>query len=328
MNTFFRRLLSSTPRDDPFSQFGPVLKPSVYNKIRDPGTLKPNHLSEFGPIRKKKSAKKDILSKETILSPPHHQSVKVKEPSVFPMMNDTRPLCVSPPPDHSSVLRLPFTHSQDCPSVSRVLAATMSEQSRANLARWEAEKIALLGADGFKKYKTEMFSRGKTLHSILENFLETSELPRPSDLDDEVSKRHLVSVSQVIRCVDRPLALESAVHHKNLGYSGIVDCVAVIGNTVTLIDWKTSERVKNSAAALYDNPLQVAAYVGAINADPAYEGLGSISHGAVVVIYNTGYPAMLHTFDQEQLAKYWKLWCERLNMYKENIVFKKDKNIR
>merc|ERR1712062_707630 len=142
-------------------------------------------------------------------------------------MNDTRPLCVSPPPDHSSVLRLPFTHSQDCPSVSRVQAATMSEQSRANLA------------------------------SILENFLETSELPRPSDLDDEVSKRHLVSVSQLIRCVDRPLALESAVLHKNLGYSGIVDCVAVIGNTVTLIDWKTSERVKNSAAALYDNPLQV-----------------------------------------------------------------------
>ena len=47
------------------------------------------------------------------------------------------------------------------------------------------------------------------------------------------------------------------------------------------------------------------------------ESLGTITQGAVVVIYNTGYPAMLHTFDQNKLAKYWKLWCERLKMYKQ-----------
>ena len=311
MRTSIRRFLSSTSRDDPFSQFGPILKPSVYNKTKPSG--KHNHFNEFGPIQKKKSALKESKSTKEKFD---------QSKSVFPMICDSRPLCISPPVDSadSPVLRLPFTHSKDCPSVSRVLAATMSEQSRATLARWEAEKIALLGPDGFKKYKDEMFSRGKTLHSILENFLETRELPRPSELDDEVSKRHLVSVSQVVRSVDRPLALESAVTHKKLGYSGIVDCVAVIGNTVTLIDWKTSEKVKNSAAALYDNPLQVAAYVGAINSDTAYESLGTITHGAVVVIYNTGYPAMLHTFDQGQLEKYWKLWCERLKMYKEYHV--------
>ena len=310
MSTSIRRFLSSTSRDDPFSQFGPILKPSVYNNNKTRPSGKHNQLNEFGPIQKKTSTQKD------------YKSSKDQSKLVFPMISDSRPLCVSPLADAawSPVLRLPFTHSTDCPSVSRVLAATMSEQSRATLARWEAEKIALLGPDGFKKYKAELFSRGKTLHSILENFLETRELPRPSDLDDEVSKRHLVSVSQVVRSVDRPLALESAVTHKKLGYSGIVDCVAVMGNTVTLIDWKTSEKVKNSAAALYDNPLQVAAYVGAINSDPAYDGLGTITHGAVVVIYNTGYPAMLHTFDQGQLEKYWKLWCERLKMYKEYHV--------
>ena len=321
MRTLIRRYLSSTTRDDPFSQFGPVLKPSVYNRTRPSG--KHDHLSEFGPIKTKKSAKKEELEnkeelekmKETFIKSPTH--VTVPDLSI-PMINDSRPLSALPQGDaRSPVLRLPFTRSNDSPSVSRVLAATMSEQSRATLARWEAEKIALLGSDGFKKYKAELFSRGKTLHSILENFLETRELPRPSDLDDEVSKRHLVSVSRIVRSVERPLALESAVTHQALGYSGIVDCVAVLGNTVTLIDWKTSEKVKNSAAALYDNPLQVAAYVGAINSDPAYESLGTITHGAVVVIYNTGYPAMLHTFDQNQLAKYWELWCDRLKMYKQ-----------
>lgn len=323
MRTSIRRFLSSASRDDPFSQFGPILKPSVYNKKETRPSGKYDHLSEFGPNKTKKSALKEHRSKEIFLKKPSHKGVK--DESVFPLTSCSRPLTVSPLAElgHSSVLRLPFTHSPACPSVSRVLSATMSEQSRATLARWEAEKIALLGLDGFKKYKAEMFSRGKTLHSILENFLETRQLPSPSDLDDEVSKRHLVSVSQVVRSVDRPLALESAVTHRELGYSGIVDCVAVIGSTLTLIDWKTSEKVKNSAAALYDNPLQVAAYVGAVNADPAYESLGTITHGAVVVIYNTGYPAMLHTFDQAQLEKYWKLWCERLKMYKQHHVKQK-----
>merc|ERR1712155_96929 len=127
-----------------------------------------------------------------------------------------------------------------------------------------------------------------TLHSMLETFLETRSLPTPADIEDDVSKRHLVSISQLVRCVDRPLALESAVTHADLGYSGIVDCVAVINNTITLIDWKTSEKVKNNVKALYDNPLQLAAYIGAMNQDERYASLGNITSGAVVVVYNSG----------------------------------------
>ena len=95
-----------------------------------------------------------------------------------------------------------------------------------------------------------------------------------------------------------------------------MDCVAVINNTLTLIDWKTSEKVKSSSRALYDNPLQVAAYVGAINHDERYSSLGNITSGAVVVVYNSGYPAMTHIFSQDQLGHYWKLWCQRLHQYK------------
>ena len=249
----------------------------------------------------------------------------ISDPPLSPPSKPTLPLLSSATRAESvapeegevrAVLRLPFQYRAEWPSVSRILRDTMSEQSKAVLARWEAEKIALLGAEGFKQYKADMFRRGKTLHSMLETFLETRSLPTPADIEDDVSKRHLVSISQLVRCVDRPLALESAVTHADLGYSGIVDCVAVINNTVTLIDWKTSEKVKNSAAALYDNPLQLAAYIGAINTDPRYEGLGSISHGAVVTIYNSGYPAMTHTFSERQLENYWKLWCQRLSQYK------------
>ena len=46
------------------------------------------------------------------------------------------------------------------------------------------------------------------------------------------------------------------------GMTGIVDCVAVVGDTVCLVDWKTSEKTKHSLKALYDAPLQLAAYIG------------------------------------------------------------------
>jgi len=213
------------------------------------------------------------------------------------------------------IFKIVHIHNSAVPSVSRVLAATKSEESKAALARWEKGKIAVLGLEGFKEYKAEMFARGHTLHSMLETYMETKQLPKASDVPDSVSKRHLVSISQAVRQFDNPLVLESAVTHPELNYCGIVDCVAMVGDTLALVDWKTSEKVKNNAAALYDNPLQVAAYIGAINSDERYKRLGNLTKGAVVVVYNSGYPAMVHMFNTQQMEMYWEQWCQRLQMF-------------
>ena len=45
-------------------------------------------------------------------------------------------------------------------------------------------------------------------------------------MEDPVSKLHLLSFAGVRAHLSQPFALESAVKHKQLGYSGIVDCVA------------------------------------------------------------------------------------------------------
>jgi hypothetical protein len=41
-------------------------------------------------------------------------------------------------------------------------------------------------------------------------------------------------------------------------------------NKLVVIDWKTSEKMKTSVSMTYDAPLQIAAYIGALNFDPSY----------------------------------------------------------
>ena len=350
-----RSYIKKTHKLDHFNEFGKVLsKEAQKSKTNDSNRLKVrpksresslrlDHFNEFGPVISQNDISKksstvmevsnvpeiegseareeyDIMQESELESSPSINNINFEDENkkvrISPLLNSSRASSSSTFPEAPSILRIAHESNKSLPSVTRILSATMSEESKAVLARWEKEKIGLLGEEGFRQYKAEMFSRGKFLHTMLETFLEFRTLPQVTDIEDEVSKRHRVSISQMIENVGTPLAIESSVCHTDLGYSGIVDCVAIINNTLTLIDWKTSEKVKNNVRALYDNPLQLAAYIGAVNRDERYSSLGNITSGAVVVVYNSGYPAMTHTFSQEQLGHYWKLWCLRLHQYK------------
>ena len=54
-------------------------------------------------------------------------------------------------------------------------------------------------------------------------------------------------------------------------------------DTICLIDWKTSKKQKASLRYTYDNPLQVAAYLGAYNADPKYKDMKTVCY---ILIYS------------------------------------------
>lgn len=65
---------------------------------------------------------------------------------------------------------------------------------------------------------------------------------------------------------------------------------------LTLVDWKTvnsiSEKSRSGeeklASDLYSNPVQIAAYVAAVNSDPRYNHLPPIKRAAVVLVYEDG----------------------------------------
>lgn len=81
-----------------------------------------------------------------------------------------------------------------------------------------------------------------------------------------------------------------------------------------LIDWKTSERKKKTLAATYENPVQIAAYVGALNHDPLYDI--EVVRGCIVIVHNDGSEAKVLPMSDTKLKEYWKIWKGKLKMYR------------
>lgn len=110
--------------------------------------------------------------------------------------------------------------------------------------------------------------------------------------DVAISKRnegHWHSLKGVFSDLSDVLCVEEKVRHPFLCYKGVTDCVASLEGQPSVIEWKTSATKKETVDALYDNPIQVAAYLGALNFD---ENLRSrnvqIPNAAVVVAYSSG----------------------------------------
>ncbi|XP_042357868.1 mitochondrial genome maintenance exonuclease 1 [Plectropomus leopardus] len=206
------------------------------------------------------------------------------------------------------------------PSVTRILQQTLSPEQIFYLERWKRRMVAELGEEGFKEYSLNLFRQGKLFHSALEDILtsdaswENRNLPETPEYPPEV-QGYMRSISHVLEDVSAVRATESTVQHDTLNYLGIVDCVARYRGVLCVIDWKTSEKPKPFLSNTYDNPIQVAAYAGALNNDGNYKY--QVQNGLIVVAYKDGSPAHAHQLSSELMWKYWKTWLIRLEEFTE-----------
>ncbi|KAG5831472.1 hypothetical protein ANANG_G00304070 [Anguilla anguilla] len=173
------------------------------------------------------------------------------------------------------------------PSVTRILQQTMPPDQAFYLERWKKRMIAELGEEGFKEYTLNIFRQGKQFHTALETILMAGEVPAEDAEASEAVEGYLESIQHVLQDISDVRAIESAVQHQSLGYLGL--------------------HIRQ--------PLQVAAYIGALNNDDNYKY--QVERGLIVVAYKDGTPAHPHAMTSDLCQDYWTKWLLRLEEFVE-----------
>uniref|UniRef100_A0A8D0L1X0 Mitochondrial genome maintenance exonuclease 1 n=1 Tax=Sphenodon punctatus TaxID=8508 RepID=A0A8D0L1X0_SPHPU len=249
----------------------------------------------YGPVSKVKSPVKETESKTT--------------KNWFPLTNSNKFSL-----NAVAMLPLKITLQRNkLPSVTNVLKQTMPLEQAFYLERWKQRMILELGKDGFDEYTKNIFLQGRLFHTALEALLVAAEMPAKEQEEHIKVSGYLRSIHHVLGDISGVKALESAVQHETLQYLGLVDCVAEYRGQLCVIDWKTSEKPKQHLRNTFDNPLQVAAYMGAINHDANYDF--QVNCGLLVVAYKDGSPAHPHFMDSDLCSRYWDRWLLRLEEY-------------
>lgn len=122
------------------------------------------------------------------------------------------------------------------PSVSTILG------SRPNpyIEEWKAK----VGEAVAKKISKKATDSGTLVHENIENYL----LGRPSTLSmfDERENAVVKGIKPFLDTIEKVFCLETSLWSDSIRVAGTIDCAAYIGGVPTVIDWKTSNRIKST----------------------------------------------------------------------------------
>lgn len=82
----------------------------------------------------------------------------------------------------------------------------------------------------------------------------------------------------------------------------------------TLIEWKKSDRARKSIIQTNDNPVQLAAYFGAVCNDLNYKHF-NVRDALLVIAYTDGAKADVYHLSTDKLREHWAQWLMRLEDY-------------
>lgn len=248
------------------------------------------------------------------------KTVKDDEVTDFPLCNEARSNVSFEPPE-TGIIR--FLKNDTCvkfysayPSVTKVINDTMSDYAQRLLEKWKEKMIKALGKEKFELMQRDQLNRGSEFHESIRRILLGQE-PKENTSDVASSMK---SLKHIWPHLNSTTVVESYVAHPQLGYRGVVDCVCKYRGIPVVVEWKLSEKLKPRLQNTYDAPIQLAAYLGALNYDDNIKF--QVTHGLVVVAYTSGVPADAFFLKPEVCDHYWKLWLTRLKTY--NKLHKND----
>lgn len=202
--------------------------------------------------------------------------------------------------------------AEQYPSVTLILNKTMTDETRSALEKWKQERIAEMGEEEFNRYYEAQMAVGTKFHNTLKNYFTQ---PRSQLRIEKEVEGVWVSVSDVLKHISSPKAIESNVVHPILKYRGIFDAIADYEEKPTLIEWKKSDKPRKSITRTYDNPIQLAAYFGAVCNDLNYKHL-NVRDALLVIAYTDGSKADVFHLSKFKLREHWAQWLIRLEEYR------------
>ncbi|KAI5630982.1 mitochondrial genome maintenance exonuclease 1 isoform X1 [Phthorimaea operculella] len=209
------------------------------------------------------------------------------------------------------------------PSVTLILNRTMTEEQRKALEKWKQERIAEMGEEEFKRFYEAQMAAGTKFHSTLKNYFTQ---PRTQLRIEKDIEGVWNSVSEVLKSISSPKAIESNVVHPILKYRGVFDAIADYEDKPCLIEWKKSDKPRKSLANTYDNPVQLAAYFGAVCNDLNYKHF-NVRDALLVIAYTDGSKADYYHLTTDKLREHWAQWLIRLEAYMNKFGHDENKSL-
>jgi ATP-dependent exoDNAse (exonuclease V) beta subunit len=165
------------------------------------------------------------------------------------------------------------------PSVTTVLGQTMPEEKAKSLKKWQDA----LGALAHKKTK-DAADHGTAVHLLIERFLKQEELFQGEKFSPQnISAFNALKLK--LKNIEKLCGLEVSMYSDVLQLAGRCDCIGVYRGELSIIDFKTSGRVKNSSQ-VEDYRLQLTAY--AIMHNELFDT--DIKQGIILMSSESGFP--------------------------------------
>jgi genome maintenance exonuclease 1 len=141
------------------------------------------------------------------------------------------------------------------PSITTILGGTMPQEKAKALKSWQNS----LGKEKAAKVTKDAADNGTVIHTLTERFLKKEELVRPGDNFTTDNMAGFNALKLKLKKIDEVWGLEVPLYSDLIEVAGRCDCVGVYRGKPSIIDFKTSMRLKNDKA-IEDYKLQITAY--------------------------------------------------------------------
>jgi genome maintenance exonuclease 1 len=206
------------------------------------------------------------------------------------------------------------------PSVTSIIK--LSQPLEGALLEWKLEKVRELGMAGFLAEMNSIKDYSSKFHKFVEDTLEKR-------IEKTIFDEKLKHMDHLFADIGKVLLTEADVMHSQLFYKGRVDCLAYFKNDLCLIDWKLSDKRKKDVKSMYEYPIQLAAYWGALQNDTRFKSLfeeHTIKYAVVVNVHKPTGELDIHRFDIKSIHGHWNDWLLYLSKFWSLIL--KEKQIK